>query len=130
MNLRPSGYEPDELPDCSTPRYGCIACSPQTFIRLRGLLFDRFAEVFCGSECLVVRVPCGGLPVHCFRRASGPFAVWLCQSAVGFIATLQEQSGVGAFRHFACGKRLPASPFGRTSELCLEDLAATYSPTS
>ncbi len=22
MNLRPSGYEPDELPDCSTPRQG------------------------------------------------------------------------------------------------------------
>ena len=22
MNLRPSGYEPDELPDCSTPRHG------------------------------------------------------------------------------------------------------------
>ena len=22
MNLRPSGYEPDELPDCSTPRRG------------------------------------------------------------------------------------------------------------
>ena len=21
MNLRPSGYEPDELPDCSIPRY-------------------------------------------------------------------------------------------------------------
>ena len=21
MNLRPSGYEPDELPGCSTPRY-------------------------------------------------------------------------------------------------------------
>ena len=21
MNLRPSGYEPDELPSCSTPRY-------------------------------------------------------------------------------------------------------------
>ena len=21
LNLRPSGYEPDELPDCSTPRY-------------------------------------------------------------------------------------------------------------
>jgi hypothetical protein len=20
LNLRPSGYEPDELPDCSTPR--------------------------------------------------------------------------------------------------------------
>ena len=23
LNLRPSGYEPDELPDCSTPRYFC-----------------------------------------------------------------------------------------------------------
>ena len=23
MNLRPSGYEPDELPDCSTPRRSC-----------------------------------------------------------------------------------------------------------
>ncbi len=21
LNLRPSGYEPDELPDCSTPRW-------------------------------------------------------------------------------------------------------------
>ncbi len=21
LNLRPSGYEPDELPDCSTPRH-------------------------------------------------------------------------------------------------------------
>ena len=23
LNLRPSGYEPDELPGCSTPRYWC-----------------------------------------------------------------------------------------------------------
>ena len=23
LNLRPSGYEPDELPGCSTPRQGC-----------------------------------------------------------------------------------------------------------
>ena len=26
MNLRPSGYEPDELPYCSTPRYGIFDC--------------------------------------------------------------------------------------------------------
>ncbi len=25
-NLRPSGYEPDELPDCSTPRHYLTAC--------------------------------------------------------------------------------------------------------
>ena len=26
MNLRPSGYEPDELPGCSTPRHAFINC--------------------------------------------------------------------------------------------------------
>ena len=25
LNLRPSGYEPDELPNCSTPRYGNLS---------------------------------------------------------------------------------------------------------
>src|ERR1700678_3738515 len=25
LNLRPSGYEPDELPGCSTPRLGCAS---------------------------------------------------------------------------------------------------------
>ena len=31
MNLRPSGYEPDELPDCSTPLHACrwIAAHPR-----------------------------------------------------------------------------------------------------
>ena len=28
LNLRPSGYEPDELPSCSTPRKGCRATLP------------------------------------------------------------------------------------------------------
>ena len=26
LNLRPSGYEPDELPGCSTPREGDVCC--------------------------------------------------------------------------------------------------------
>ena len=26
LNLRPSGYEPDELPNCSTPRYRIVCC--------------------------------------------------------------------------------------------------------
>ena len=26
MNLRPSGYEPDELPDCSTPHQYAFPC--------------------------------------------------------------------------------------------------------
>ena len=33
LNLRPSGYEPDELPDCSTPRLRLLptALNPPTF---------------------------------------------------------------------------------------------------
>ncbi len=27
LNQRPSGYEPDELPDCSTPRHGLLYIS-------------------------------------------------------------------------------------------------------
>ena len=30
MNLRPSGYEPDELPGCSTPRYPVFAVRQNT----------------------------------------------------------------------------------------------------
>ena len=32
MNLRPPGYEPDELPNCSTPRY-CFLCQPYYYIQ-------------------------------------------------------------------------------------------------
>ena len=35
LNFRPSGYEPDELPDCSTPRY-------IHSIHLKGLFFPVF----------------------------------------------------------------------------------------
>jgi hypothetical protein len=30
LNLRPSGYEPDELPGCSTPRYKVFALRQNT----------------------------------------------------------------------------------------------------
>ena len=40
MNPRPSGYEPDELPGCSTPReMGCVVWCP-------GLVFG--SAVSCG----------------------------------------------------------------------------------
>ena len=41
MNLRPSGYEPDELPDCSTPRYEVNKLS----IRINGWRRIRTFEV-------------------------------------------------------------------------------------
>ena len=41
MNLRPSGYEPDELPGCSTPR--CVWCvlREEVLIRSGGDLLSR-----------------------------------------------------------------------------------------
>ena len=43
MNLRPSGYEPDELPGCSTPRCGvvCVLREGGDLIRSGGDLLSR-----------------------------------------------------------------------------------------
>ena len=50
LNLRPSGYEPDELPNCSTPRYGHpFAKMLYNFIALRPvcqLFFARRGNFF------------------------------------------------------------------------------------
>ena len=55
LNLRPSGYEPDELPNCSTPRYGVLLLSLFSLIiiiqpieKARGIF--RFFKIFCGGE--------------------------------------------------------------------------------
>ena len=32
LNQRPPGYEPDELPDCSTPRYKINECKKRLII--------------------------------------------------------------------------------------------------
>ena len=76
LNLRPSGYEPDELPGCSTPRYGWLVLS---VVLVALPLAEGFASIASGVE--------GG----------------------------SDLCGV-----FGCSK---------TAGLCLEDLAATYSPT-
>ena len=43
MNLRPSGYEPDELPNCSTPRY---LRNQDCFITIQ--YFMRFVKHYSG----------------------------------------------------------------------------------
>jgi hypothetical protein len=49
LNQRPSGYEPDELPDCSTPRYRiapdwalivCVGLQTEKGLTARPALFD------------------------------------------------------------------------------------------
>ena len=34
LNLRPSGYEPDELPSCSTPRYVAILHHEKNYVNM------------------------------------------------------------------------------------------------
>ena len=42
MNLRPSGYEPDELPGCSTPRYQVFAVAKTDKANLFRFAFSDF----------------------------------------------------------------------------------------
>ena len=66
LNLRPSGYEPDELPGCSTPRQGVrtSACGMRTS--------DRLGHSCVGFEALVrvVGGPGGDLLSHVLRRST------------------------------------------------------------
>src|SRR5687768_3641535 len=57
LNLRPLGYEPNELPDCSTPRHGGIseaaglsrpaglASRPRTTRQVRGVFRARVVRI-------------------------------------------------------------------------------------
>ena len=47
LNLRPSGYEPDELPGCSTPRQRCGGLVPADLLTVK--------ESFLPSEALRIR---------------------------------------------------------------------------
>src|SRR6478736_9395772 len=52
LNLRPSGYEPDELPGCSTPRYlGKPRCGLSGQRKSLGDL-SRWRNRFSGYACL------------------------------------------------------------------------------
>ena len=52
LNLRPSGYEPDELPDCSTPRYMFTELGAQLLYPIskqKARLFQKFARYFSNT---------------------------------------------------------------------------------
>ena len=52
LNLRPSGYEPDELPDCSTPRY-----------EINGWRWIRTTEAICSRFTVCPLWPLGKPPI-------------------------------------------------------------------
>ena len=81
LNLRPSGYEPDELPDCSTPRYvalffeGLIIIPHDLFIVKP---FSGRVQTNCwrpwGLPCFLLPVGRRGAPRPCLpRECYAPF---------------------------------------------------------
>ena len=59
LNLRPSGYEPDELPNCSTPRYRIVYCAltrvPNYNITLFAICQPPFEKNFYVCRAKLVR---------------------------------------------------------------------------
>jgi hypothetical protein len=89
LNLRPSGYEPDELPGCSTPRY-IVA------LRLEGALVLMSLLAF-GSSIEDLRLGLGGLA----RMLS--CCVWfhgiehlLCRPGNDLLSQVLRHSTIGA----------------------------------
>ena len=99
LNLRPSGYEPDELPGCSIPRrFGTLVCVPDRSERITSLSRsggDLLSHVLrrstIGATALNGRVRDG---IGCFARALAtrpgkrrigvsPFGDWLSKDAFG-----------------------------------------------
>ena len=50
LNPRPSGYEPDELPNCSTPRYNCAPQSLYIIPQCAPQVNTRAEKIFRGSK--------------------------------------------------------------------------------
>ena len=66
LNLRPSGYEPDELPDCSTPRYLIIIHNKYRKINtyFNGRRWIRTTEASCSRFTVCPLWPLGNPPIR------------------------------------------------------------------
>jgi hypothetical protein len=119
LNLRPSGYEPDELPGCSTPRYPVL---PEAKYRDDCLVLNAFSRSgFCRRQNTVVFL----WPRTEVWKAQRPLeaALWFRQGRM-----CVEKIVVGIL---PCGKNLSVFVFRQNLlTLHLADLAATYSPAS
>ena len=78
MNLRPSGYEPDELPDCSTPRQlsTIVVCNSMNPITMA----LRITKLVCNTCDWKTRrrptLPCLKTKYHRRYRLSRPSSEW------------------------------------------------------
>jgi hypothetical protein len=79
LNQRPSGYEPDELPDCSTPRWSVNATTPTRPTGRRGL-FPAYPVVVVADGTDVVdadpagTVVVGAAPLSCAASLTSDWA--------------------------------------------------------
>ena len=107
MNLRPSGYEPDELPCCSTPRHvkKTIACSLEGVKAFSQRIANRFHHFF------VVAFVGRNVWVFLWRELSWGLAV---AGHIGFaVGGKHGEDGIG---HAAGGDRSEA---GRACAACV-----------
>jgi hypothetical protein len=81
LNLRPSGYEPDELPGCSIPRHYRTLCLSICRCICLFYIVERYVSVFirCGNDLLS----------HVLRRST--------ISAVALNCRVRD--GIGCFAH-------------------------------
>ena len=85
LNLRPSGYEPDELPDCSTPRRA-LQISTRSGDRFQcyrpglGPRSPRNATPLGAVVLVVLDVEVEDLDVDDFDEPVFPVACWSCWS--------------------------------------------------
>ena len=133
LNLRPSGYEPDELPGCSTPRYQRLRRSRRS---RRGNRLGGFRRQRKPKVCRLRIGPYARSGIHSEQIARGNL------SPVREVETVSAAPGIQVPRHFTEAKRplegglLFGWAGGRREDsvfgifLPLIDLAATYSPAS
>ena len=70
LNLRPSGYEPDELPGCSTPRQHQKRLSPPTKTPLRDSLGSGIFNIVNGLRSAPPAKPGDDLLFHCLSSST------------------------------------------------------------
>ena len=101
LNLRPSGYEPDELPCCSTPRQGKWTIRALAeLVKFKGYwpaLFDyselNLNQYSVGSPCRTICTVCGSPPCPDLNLIHYNFvcAIWLFCPA-GYLKAMSWRS--------------------------------------
>jgi hypothetical protein len=121
LNLRPSGYEPDELPGCSTPRGLWPFCAAGFAAALGEGLRRELRDWARGRLGLGIGAPGGDLLCHALRRST--------IGAEGFHGRVRD--GIGCFAP-RCGHQAAQAPdpgrSGVVAVLSVADVGARLYP--